>query len=118
MKHLLPIITIACLLLLNLQQAFAETKTTPEPVITEMVCKDPLTQKGPGNLLSSVAQMRTIIAWSQTVKSKIDEEHSAWHNAADKKVKCKKEKGSQYYYCELTATPCKQQIVDPNKKEE
>ena len=70
------------------------------------VCQKPVKTPGPGDTLSTVAKLKTIIIWSDKVKKKYGEDFAQWHKAKSKKVKCNKKQGSNYYYCELRAIPC------------
>ena len=74
-----------------------------EPKESITVCQKPVKTRGPGNLLSSVAELKTIIIWSELVKKKFGPDHASWHFAKDKSLKCKKANGSNYYYCEIRA---------------
>lgn len=95
--------------------AGTQSKKTIE---TELVCKDKIKLIGFPNILESIANMRTIIQWSEQVKKKFDEEYAQWHNAKSKSIKCKKEGSSQYYTCTLTAIPCARKEIKPESKTE
>ncbi len=69
-------------------------------------CKKPVKTRGPGNIISSVAELKTIIIWKDLVTKKYGAEVSEWHYAKAKNLKCRKSKGSNYYYCDLSAIPC------------
>ena len=70
------------------------------------VCQKPIKTRGPGDTLSKVAKLKTIILWSEKVTQKHGEDFAQWHKAKSKKVKCNKKEGSSYYYCDLRAIPC------------
>lgn len=74
--------------------------------VKELICEKPVKLRGPGNLIQSVAELQTIIAWSKSVTIKFDGNWSHWHNARAKRVKCLRTGSSQYFYCELSAIPC------------
>lgn len=95
--------------------AGTQSKKTIE---TKLVCKDKIKLIGFPNILESIANMRTIIQWSEQVKKKFDEEYAQWHNAKSKSIKCKKEGGSQYYTCTLTAIPCARKEIKAESKTE
>ncbi len=70
------------------------------------LCQKPVKTRGPGDTLSKVAKLKTIILWSETVTQKHGEDFAHWHKAKAKKIKCNKKQGSSYYYCDLRAIPC------------
>lgn len=82
------------------------SKTDDKEIEWIKVCQKPVKTPGPGDTLSTVAKLKTIIIWSEKVKNKYGEDYAQWHKANGKKVKCNKKSGSNYYYCELRAIPC------------
>lgn len=108
-----PIITCMTALAIIASQLIGPTSARAETTnAIELVCEKPVKLRGPGNLIQSVAELQTIIAWSKSVTIKFDRIWSHWHNAKAKRVKCMRTGSSQYYYCDLSATPCadKQQL--------
>lgn len=91
---------------------------------TEIICQKPLEIKGPGNRFSSLAELNTIIVWTNQVTKKYGKDHATWHKAKSKLVRCKKSTGSIYFYCQIKAAPCaikpiasaKQDTSNPSKK--
>ena len=107
-KHFIIYTLITCALLpLNPAGIYANTHSLK----TERKCKKPVKARGPGNTLASVAELKAIIIWSDKVSKAHDSEHANWHNAKSKSLKCKKQTNSNYFYCELKATPCIQQPI-------
>jgi len=87
----------------------ADTKDlTSEQEETLPYCQKSIKTPGPGNVLSSIAQLKTIIIWSDIVTTKYGKEYAHWHQAKNKNIKCKKSEGSRYHYCEINAMPCAQ----------
>lgn len=90
---------------LHAENSNSEKKEDKEIELVQ-VCQKPVKTPGPGDTLSTVAKLKTIIIWSDKVKKKYGEDFAQWHRAKSKKVKCNKKQGSNYYYCELRAIPC------------
>lgn len=124
--HLSQISLLACTLALVIASVqptsgfAADTEapaTNKAETVKKLVCEKPVKQRGPGNLIESVAELQTIIAWSKTVTVRFNDNWAHWHNAKAKRVKCTRTGASQYYYCELSASPCadQQDIVPPDQ---
>ena len=84
----------------------------------EVNCQKPLKIKGPANQIQSMAELQTIIIWTEKVTEKFTKNYAQWHNAKQKKIKCRRSSGSRYYYCELSAMPCKSTDLADYKKQE
>ncbi|GJM04001.1 MAG: hypothetical protein DHS20C08_25020 [Rhodomicrobium sp.] len=69
-------------------------------------CKKPIKISGPANQIQSMAELQTIIIWTEKVADKFSTNYAHWHNAKNKRIKCKRSSGSRYFYCELSASPC------------
>jgi hypothetical protein len=69
-------------------------------------CKKPIKINGPANQIKSMAELQTIILWTESVADRFSTNYAHWHNAKSKRIKCKRSSGSRYFYCELTASPC------------
>lgn len=93
-------IMIACILSLTFSQIAAASTEA------EMTCLKPVKRTGPANLSQSFANMKAIVFWTEMVRKKHGKEYAIWHYAKKKSVRCKKGKSSQYFYCDVAATPC------------
>jgi len=102
------IIIFTSLLLPSISTNAEEKKLATEPEETLPFCQKPVKTPGPGNVVASIAQLKTIIIWSDIVTTKHGKDFSLWHQAQSKNIKCKKGQGSRYYYCEINAIPCAQ----------
>lgn len=108
-KVLIMVLSANCLVF----PASANPASAKKPEL-ERICKKPVKLRGPGNTISSIAELKTIVMWSEKVGKKYGREHSQWHYAKAKSIKCKKDQGSNYFYCDLSAMPCVYRV----KKEE
>ncbi len=118
MKSLKKFASLLLIFSFGLFSAQASAETQSEKTIeTELVCKDKIKLTGFPNILESIANMRTIIQWSEQVKKKFNEDFAQWHNAKSKSIKCTKPGSSQYYICTLTAIPCAHKKIEVSKED-
>jgi hypothetical protein len=99
------LILIAAIELASSAPLIAKEPASPES--EDVQCHKPIKISGPANQIRSMAELRTIVFWSERVKQKFNPKYAHWHNAKEKRMKCKRSSGSSYFYCELSAKPCK-----------
>ena len=105
------LLTLQASLILPFTALRAETAPKPEAETVVIIddqptCEKPVKARGPGNTISSIAELKAIIIWTQLVSQKYGADLSEWHFAKAKSVKCTKDNGSNYFYCSLSAIPC------------
>ena len=109
---------ICSFIFIGLLTSFTATAFANETIAPELECQKKVKMQGPANLSKSIAETSAIISWIKTITSKYDDEHAVWHRAQNKSVSCKKARGSQYFYCMISAEPCKKKQDKPKQTAE
>lgn len=110
------LINISVTLLIMVSQIANSHSANAEATTEELQCEKAVKTTGPGNQIESMAKLQTIITWSETVKTKYTGDHSQWHYAREKRVSCKRADGSRYFYCQISAAPCRLVDMASDKK--